>query len=112
GSGDTILIGVTGTIILTNGELSIGHTLTIVGPGPASLTVQRTTAAGAMEFRIFHISGGNVLISGLTVNNGRANVGAGIENGDSVSSCALLLTNIVVTGNVATNMAGADCTGG
>src|SRR5438034_8628395 len=82
--GGTITFAVTGTIVLTNGELLINKSLTILGPGPGSLTVQRDTASGTPDFRIFHITVGSVFISGLTVYNGRDLSGAGIQNEDSL----------------------------
>ena len=104
---DTINFGVTGTIVLTNGELFINKSLSISGPGPNMLTVQRSTAAGTPEFRIFNIAAGTVAISGLAVNNGRAPLGGGIINED-----VLILSNCVVIGNVATNFTGAEGKGG
>src|ERR1041384_4407759 len=78
--GDTIDFAVTGTITLTTGELLIGKDLTIAGPGAGNLTVQRSAANGTPEFRIFHLHSGIATISGLTVNNGRADAGGGINN--------------------------------
>src|SRR6266851_1346999 len=54
------------TILLTNGELLINKSLTINGPGANLLTVQRSTAVGTPDFRIFNIASGNfnVTISG------------------------------------------------
>src|SRR6266571_3608693 len=91
--GATIDFAVTGTIMLTNGELLIAKSLTIAGPGPGNLTVQRSTASGILDFRIFHLTVGNSLISGLTVNNGRALSGGGIQNEGS-----LILSNMVIVG--------------
>src|SRR5213592_2030475 len=53
--GETILLSVTGTITLTNGELFINKNLTIVGPGAGKLTIQRSTTTGTRAFRVFHI---------------------------------------------------------
>src|SRR5262245_47526493 len=79
-AGDTIDFAVTGTITLTNGELLIGKDLTISGPGAGNLTIRRSTTAGTPDFRIFHLQSGIGTISGLTVSNGRAEVGGGIHN--------------------------------
>src|SRR5437773_12479021 len=54
--GATINFAVTGVIVLTNGELFIDKDLTIAGPGPGNLAVQRSTGVGTPDFRIFHIS--------------------------------------------------------
>src|SRR5258708_6353258 len=56
--GETIDFSVRGTITLTSGELVINRDLTIAGPGPANLAVQRSTAGGTPAFRIFNIQGG------------------------------------------------------
>src|SRR5437667_9029943 len=68
---ETIYFSVNGTITLTNGELFINKNLTIVGPGANKLTIQRSTTSGTPAFRIFHVCTGIVMISGLTVRNGR-----------------------------------------
>src|SRR5205823_14457492 len=77
-------------ITLTSDELLINKNLTISGPGVGSLTVQRSTAAGTPQFRIFHIASGNfnVMISGLTVSNGNATTGGGIED-DSLGTMTI-----------------------
>src|SRR5258705_13775462 len=55
-TGDTItfLLPANSTINLTAGELAINKNLTIAGPGPNLLTVQRSTAPGTGTFRIFN----------------------------------------------------------
>src|SRR5262245_33859301 len=78
--GETIDFAVTGTITLTNGELLIAKDLTISGPGAGNLTIQRSTANGTPDFRIFNLKSGIGTISGLTMNNGRAVAGGGINN--------------------------------
>src|SRR5437899_3212704 len=83
---DTINFSVSGTIKLTSAALLIDKNLTISGPGANVLTVQRSTAGGTPQFRVFEIAIGyfNVTISGLTIANGNvptsANVGGGIFN--------------------------------
>ena len=62
------------TIALTSGELVIDKNITISGPGPNQLTVQRSTATGTPAFRIFHVTPGHtVTIEGLTISGGFAN---------------------------------------
>ena len=53
GSTITFAQNVRGAINLTSGELMINKSLTITGPGANLLTVQRSTAGGTPEFRIF-----------------------------------------------------------
>src|SRR5258708_6098704 len=130
--GDTITFAITGAITLTNGELLIAKNLTISGPGAANLTVQRSTAGGVPDFRIFNITAGVVAISGLTVSNGREAVGGGINTtttlslndcvivGNSASasggginnSSTLTLSNCVIQGNSVIGVAGAPSSGG
>ena len=76
--GDTIdATGVSGTILLTKGELQIVHNVTINGPGVGNLAVN-----GNMTFRVFENFASNVTISGLTITNGWApgDNGGGIRN--------------------------------
>ncbi len=87
-SGDTINFSLpanSSTITLTNAELLIDKSLTITGPGADQLTVQRSTASGTPDFRIFNITFGDfdVTISGLTIANGSVtgSDGGGIING-------------------------------
>src|SRR5262245_61520926 len=56
--GDTIVFSVTGAITLTNGELLINKSLAILGPGAGLLSVERSTAAGTPDFRIFNVQAG------------------------------------------------------
>lgn len=83
--------------IRLEGELSISGNVTINGPGASLLTI-----SGNNNVRVFNIGGSQpgptVVISGLTIANGRApnnDFGGGIENnfGD------LTLSNCIVTGN-------------
>ncbi|HEX9001081.1 MAG TPA: putative Ig domain-containing protein, partial [Blastocatellia bacterium] len=90
----TINFSVTGTISLATALPNLNHpNLTISGPGAASLTVQRSTASGTANFRIFSIgSGKTVAISGLTIANGYVSTdGGGITNFGSltITDCAI-----------------------
>jgi hypothetical protein len=104
---DTILCAIPGTIALTSGELAITHNLAITGPGATNLTV---SAPGAYSGRVFHILGGTVSISGLTISGGgvagadgtSASRGGGNgEGGGIFNSGTLTLTNCTVTQNFA-----------
>src|SRR5881394_893718 len=101
--GETLTFAVTSPITLTSGELLITTNLTITGPGASQLTVQRSAAAGTPNFRIFNIRSGTVTISGLTVNNGRADSGAGILN---QATANLTMHDLVISGNAATSSGG------
>src|SRR5438552_4647389 len=102
--GDTINFATAlGTITLTSGELVIDKDLTISGPGSGNLTITRSAAGGTPEFRIFNVtsSTGTITISGLTVSNGLALFGGGINNEGS-----LTLDDCAITGNVAKESGG------
>jgi hypothetical protein len=85
------------TITLTSGELVIGASITISGPGPSLLTLTRNLQGS--NFRILHILPNHtVAISGLTISNGRliGVSGAGIFN-DQIT---LTITNCIIGGNI------------
>src|SRR5438067_6457140 len=94
--GDTINFAVTGTIGLTSGELLVSRSITISGPGAASLTVN-----GNATSRVFHIgSGRTVTISGLTVTNGNANNQTVLDGGGIYNDHATLtLNNCTINNN-------------
>ena len=99
--GETINFSIGGAITLTGGGLLIDKDLVISGPGASNLVVQRSTDIGTPNFRIFNVFSGIVSISGLTVSNGRDDVGGGIY-----SQTPLTLNDCVVTDNVATESGG------
>ncbi len=78
-AGDVVDFDVTGEIMLSNGDLTIQHPMTISGPGAGVLHIN----GGALG-RIFNVVGGDeanpVEISGLTVKNGRSPQGGGLYN--------------------------------
>jgi hypothetical protein len=98
--GDTIDFAVTGTITLTTGELLVGKSVTIAGPGADNLAVN-----GNAKSRVFHIgSGETATISGLAIRNGRASgdvypddSGGGLYN----DHAALTLSNCTISDNSA-----------
>ena len=93
--GDTIdATGVSGTMLLTSGELQITHSVTINGPGAENLAVN-----GNATFTVFENLASNVTISGLTITNGNS---GGIVNRIG----GLTLNGSIVIGNVGTNGGG------
>src|SRR5262245_28333186 len=70
----TFQAGLTGTITLTTGQLSIYDSVDVQGPGAAVLTVSGNNAS-----RVFYLYNGSALIdvtiSGLTITQGNANIG-------------------------------------
>jgi hypothetical protein len=108
--GDSITFGVMGTITLTSGQLVIGKSITISGPGANVLSVARSSDPSTPEFNVLLIfNGGNsgptVSISGLTLAGGKetnGTDGAGIYNAHG----KLTLTNCIVRDNTTTNNGG------
>jgi hypothetical protein len=103
GNGDVIdATGVSGTILLTTGELVVSNSLTIVGPGPANLAVDGNFPNTTN--RVFHVQGGvTAAISGLTISNGMGRSEAPVNRGGGIRNdrSTLTVSNCVVTGNSA-----------
>jgi len=107
-SPDTISFApaVKGEINLLSALPDLSADITIAGPGPTVLTVNRIDAPGTPEFRVFTVpSGAAVAISGLTISGGRASSTSG---GGISSAGTLTLTNDDLSGN----SAGSDGGGG
>lgn len=103
----TFQSSLSGTIVLTTGQLEINDSVDIQGPGAAAITVSGNDAS-----RVFYLYANtatiDIAISGLTIADGAANIGAGILNFDE----NLTLTNVVVSGNAATGDGGGIWTDG
>ncbi len=103
---DTINFTVAGTITLTSGEIVISDSVSITGPGAASLAV-----SGNNGSRIFNIDGTTnptIVISGLTLRDGSA--GAGNSGGAIVHNIGdgdVTLQSMVFTQNSAGDRGGA-----
>ncbi|MEI8044335.1 MAG: CSLREA domain-containing protein [Verrucomicrobiota bacterium] len=107
--GDTVDFAVTGTITLTSGELAIGKTLTIAGPGVTNLTLDGNHAS-----RVLSVVSGTVSISSLTITNGNAaGRGGGILNSATltISNCCVTRCTAYSTGQ-STGSGGIDNNGG
>ena len=106
--GDTIIFGVTGTIVLTTGELLIEKNLTISGPGAGSLVISGNNAS-----RVFKITAGIVSISGLTIQNGNVPsgqlCGGGIKNSGALTLNDVVVKNNTVNGTVSSDVGGGIC---
>jgi CSLREA domain-containing protein len=107
----TFASNVTGVITLRLGELAISHDLTILGPGAMALAI-----SGNTNNRVFNVSAGSVLISGLAITNGRVVGAAGVTGstpggaggaggsalgGGIYSQTSLTVSNCWITGNSA-----------
>ena len=102
-----VMTGVTGTVTLTNGQLSISEDLSVVGPGAKELTI-----SGNDSSRIFHIPGPFlVTLSGLMLADGLAkgpNTGAGESYGGAIfSQGRLQLEQCILRDNAADESGGA-----
>ncbi len=79
-------------ITLTSGEIAVNKTLTIDASSlPGGLQIN-----GNASSRIFNVTSGSLLLSGLTITNGRAGGGGGVN-----SSATLIMERCTVVGNVA-----------
>jgi polymorphic membrane protein len=89
--------GISGTILLTSGELQITHAITISGPGAGNLAVD-----GNATFRVFDNLISGVSISGFSITNGSApgDNGGGVFN-EGGNSATLRLSDCTVSGNSA-----------
>ncbi len=92
-AGDRIILDVTGTIVLTSGELVLTTDVTIVGPGAGNLTISGSNAS-----RVFQVASGVINISGLTIANGNGSTGGG---GILQTGGTLTIINSVISGNTA-----------
>jgi hypothetical protein len=114
--GDTIQIGLSGTITL-NSELVIAKDLRINGPAANSLRI-----SGNNNSRVFDISSGSAQIHNMTIADGRVvgTNGATGFNGESVSGGGILvangatlhLENCILTNNVALGGQGGPASSG
>ena len=92
--GATIVVNLAcgSTIKLASGPLIVDRTLSIVGPGARCLTVSGNNAS-----RVFAITepGADVGLSGMTITQGRATGGGGLQN----LGANLTLTDLAIVGN-------------
>ena len=106
---DTIVFapGLVGTITLTSDPLVIGEDLTIIGPGADLLTVSGGgTLPGFLALGYDAIDPENVVISGLTIANGKSIdplipflMGSVLAGGITAANMSLTLTDVVVRDN-------------
>ena len=96
-----------GTISLNTALPPIASNLVMAGPGASLLRIQRSTAGGTPNFRIFQTSPGvgppvTVTISGLTLSNGKApNDDFGNSGGAILNLGTLTVDSCVISGNEA-----------
>ncbi|MFL6334170.1 MAG: Ig-like domain repeat protein [Pyrinomonadaceae bacterium] len=85
-------------ITLNTGELTIGKSLTVTGPGASVLTVDANQAS-----RVFNIGGGvTASLSGLTLANGKVS-GNPSQGGGILNDGTLTITDCTLSGNSSSN---------
>ena len=93
--GDTIdATGVSGTILLTSGELQVTHNVTINGPAAQNLAVNGNAAS-----RVFENFASDVTISGFTVTNGLPPTGDNNGGGGILNHGGLTLIGTTILNN-------------
>jgi hypothetical protein len=95
--GDTIIFGLPNcpcTIVPTSTGYEINKNITIMGPGPASLSINGGSIADINRRLIFNILGGTVQLHALTVTGARGTSSGGIRNAGT-----LFVSNSVVSDN-------------
>src|SRR5262249_22963627 len=98
--------GLTGTIALSAGQLSIDHDLAIAGPGADALTV-----SGGGASRGFNIAAtSTVTISGFAIANGRVR-SPNAQGGGIFNAGTLTLISSTLSGNAATAVNGSGGAG-
>jgi predicted outer membrane repeat protein len=108
GGADDIVFqsGLTGTIALTSGEMSITESVTITGNGATDSVIDAQQAS-----RIFNVDSGtiDVTLTDLTLSNGEITSGSPASGGAVrfVSSGTLAVSQSVLTNNFANNQGGA-----
>jgi hypothetical protein len=84
--------GLTGTITLTSGALTIDHSLVITGPGANSLTI-----SGNQQFTVVNVSSGvQAALAGLSIVNGRGTTGLTISGGGGINNQGTLTVTACV----------------
>jgi hypothetical protein len=91
---NVIRLEVTGVINLVEELPAVQNTVIVRGPGPALLTIRRSTMPGTPAFRVLTFVADYAELTGVTIANGRANVGAGLYNESD-----LFISNCVITAN-------------
>lgn len=83
---DTIVFqnGLTGTITLTSGELSVTDSVTIAGPGASKITIDANNASRVIRLDSDNPQNKAYVLSGLTIARGKTGNQSGNTNGGGV----------------------------
>ena len=101
--GDTIDFAISGTVTVAS-ALPIGKRLTIVGPGATNLSIM-----GSGGNRLFNVTGGPTVISGLKLANGADWSETTSGGGAILNSTALTLSSCELVNNQSVAAGGAVC---
>ena len=96
-SGDNIVIPAGIYTLTLDDQLSIDKDLALIGAGSGRTIVRAAAVSGVAESRVFHVSGSDVSISGVTVQNGKVVIGSG---GGILNDGGLKLFDIIVRDNL------------
>jgi hypothetical protein len=100
--GDTIdATGISGTILLTSGELIITQNVTIDGPGAGTLAINGNATSRVFNNNASPDSTKGVTISGFTITNGNPNDGDGGGGIRNETQGTLMVNNCTVSENSA-----------
>ena len=98
-SGGTITFDTSVTnVVLLLGEITIDKTLTIIGNGSTTTTVD-----GNANGRIFNVTTGNFILNGLKLTNGLADNGGAIQ----ITGANVILNNILINNSRANGILGS-----
>ena len=97
--------GLTGSIVLTSGQIPVTNSVTIPGPGAATLSVDGNNASGILF--ITGPSATDVSVSDLTLTHGKNNNAGGAIGSSGNYSTNLSINNAVLSGNTAVGRGGA-----
>src|SRR5207249_3249426 len=93
--------GVSGTITLSSGQLTVTDSVTITGPASAA---NQLTVSGNNASRVFEFTAGTSQVSALAIMNGKsANEGGGVH---VTTGATLTLTNCTIANNTAVTNGG------
>ncbi|MBL8063100.1 MAG: S-layer homology domain-containing protein [Anaerolineales bacterium] len=99
--GDSITFSVTGTIILSMGELIVNKNLTITGPGSGQLTLDGNNASRIFNMPISNPISNTVIISGMTMTKGYADPNMVCGGGAIANNAFLTMDDVIITNNSA-----------
>ena len=107
--GDVIdLTALSGTIVLTSGQLDVEDAVTIMGPGASVLSISGNNASRVMSMYGGLTAGQTLTITGVTLTNGNDGAGAGLffnsAGEGSPLAANLVLDDVAITNNTSNDL--------